>query len=606
MRFSILYFCSLSFVALLNASCSSSSVVTKSSPRSVKSPQARQASVNIAELKSRARPAAASNPSAPSFEKLREQTKLGRWSEALLTAEDLASQSPTLTVVQKTEIQTSRVRALEALGAFYDSAKLCDTSISDADLRLEHGWFSLKANTLIESRLVQDELKKVEREFTQNNLKAVATFRLAEFAIEDRDLSEARSYFAQTINLSPENDLAIKARDRLEQIEAVRRVEPRTIGVILPLSGKHASVSQKTLRGITMGLGLHGTHLSNFKLAIVDSEANSEKARRGVEKLIKEDNVIAIIGGFLSKTVTAEAVKSNELGVPFISLSQKNSFSESSPFIFRNAITGERQVRELVKYSMETLKIKRFGVIFPNDAYGTELSNLFWDEVLARGGEITAAQVYSSRETDFRYPVQRLIGTFYIEDRKEEFKVKAKELSESKSKKSRTEISDDILDPKVSFDALFIPDSAKSLGQISAMLSFNNVRGVHLLGTNLWNNPSLARRLTNNLNPVIFADGWLNTDSAFLNSAFVKDYKNIFSEDPGLFEIQGYDSAVSLKQLISDGSTSRDSLARALASDRLLNGALGPLKLGSDQELVKPLVLLTVDGGAIQPVRSIR
>jgi ABC-type branched-subunit amino acid transport system substrate-binding protein len=72
------------------------------------------------------------------------------------------------------------------------------------------------------------------------------------------------------------------------------------------------------------------------------------------------------------------------------------------------------QVRYLVKSAIEDLGIKKFAVLFPNDAYGVEFTNIFWDEVLARGGQVTSAQSYSSKETDFHAVIQRLVGTYYV------------------------------------------------------------------------------------------------------------------------------------------------------------------------------------------------
>ena len=62
-----------------------------------------------------------------------------------------------------------------------------------------------------------------------------------------------------------------------------------------------------------------------------------------------------------------------------------------------------------------------------DEPFGVEYANLFWDEVLARGGSIAGAQIYSPAETDFRGPVKRLVGTYYLEDRKTEYQGRLKE-----------------------------------------------------------------------------------------------------------------------------------------------------------------------------------
>src|SRR5690606_14466200 len=136
---------------------------------------------------------------------------------------------------------------------------------------------------------------------------------------------------------------------------------------------------------------------------------------------------------------------------------------------------------------------------------------------------------------------------------------------------------EDILAPIVDFDAIFIPDSSKVLAQISAFLSFSGVKDVKLLGTNLWNSPGIAKRSGNFISNLMFVDGVLSPSDSFSKSVFVQEYRNFFSEDPGLLEVQAYDSALILRQMILKGSTSRDELAQNLAHMKRFPGALGPL-----------------------------
>ncbi|MBK7845680.1 MAG: ABC transporter substrate-binding protein [Bdellovibrionales bacterium] len=148
-------------------------------------------------------------------------------------------------------------------------------------------------------------------------------------------------------------------------------------------------------------------------MAVLDSEGNPDIARRSVERLVTEDHVIALIGSLLSKTAVAVASKSDELGVPSIALSSKSGITEIGPTVFET-LTGEMQVRQLVNVAMNDLGITRFAIMYPNDAYGVEYANLFWDEVLARGGTISGAQTYEPNQTDFSAPIQRLVGTFIL------------------------------------------------------------------------------------------------------------------------------------------------------------------------------------------------
>ncbi len=494
-----------------------------------------------------------------------------------------------------------KVRELEAAGDYLQALKESVNFSVTANRPEEQESFRLKSIELVEGKLSQDQLEKVARDSDFGFVRGYALFRLGESALDDRDKDRARKYFSSVGDFLPGSDLALRAQEILSQLESTKFVESKTVGVVLPLTGKAASVGQKALRGVEMGLGLDNPG-SGFRLAVMDSEGNPDNARRGVERLVKEDNAIAIIGSLLSKTAPAVSAKADELGVPTIGLSQKSGLTELGTSVFRNALTSEMQVQYLVRTAMEDYGMKRFAIIYPNDPYGIEYTNLFWDAVLARGGTVTAVQTYNPKETDFRFPVQRLVGTYYIEARTDEYKARIKQNAASDKKKSvRTSHEEDILPPIIDFDAVFIPDSAKSMGQIAAFLSFSNIKGVRLLGTNLWNTPGLAKRAGNFANSLIFVDSFL--PSTATRSRFVQDYKALYSEEPSLIEIQAYDSALILRQLIAQGAATRESLTRELTSLKKFPGALGPLNMSPDREIQRPLIALTLEKGDIVPLK---
>lgn len=496
-----------------------------------------------------------------------------------------------------------KAHQLEAEGKYLEALHELVTLSVSAPTKTEQDSYRLRAIDIVETKLDDKQLQSVAKDSDDGFLRGYAMFQLGQKSLENHDPSEARKYFSSVIDYLPGSDLAVRSQDLLSQLEAARSVEARTVGVVLPLSGKNAQVAQRALRGLEMGLGLNQPN-SKFKLAVMDSEGNPDTARRGVERLVKEDNVIAIVGSLLSKTAPAVATKADELGVPSIGLSQRAGLTEIGPNVFRNSLTSAMQVQQLVRTAMNDLGMKKFAILYPNDAYGVEFANIFWDEVLARGGEITAVQTYSNKETDFRMPVQRLVGTYFGEARQEEFNLRMKELQKQDKKKSaRNSNLEDILPPITDFDAIFIPDSAKALGQISAMLAYSDVRGVRLLGTNLWNTPGIAKRAGNAASNLLFVDSFSSNIVNQEQSHFISDYKALFGEEPSLIEIQAYDTGLILRQLVLSGADSREALTKKLTELNKFPGALGPLNISPEREIQRPLVTLTVEKGEIEPLK---
>lgn len=500
------------------------------------------------------------------------------------------------------EIEKIRYDAFTSLNQHLDALKALVVLAEKHPLPIERDKYRIMAQEILESKLTPDELEDVADSRSFGSLQIPAKYRYALMMADQRRFSTARSLLVDVAKAVPGSDLGEKARTLVDQIDARSRVDYKTIGVILPLSGKQAAIGYKALRGIQLGLGVYGSSPSQFRLAVIDSEGNPDVARRGVEKLVTEDNVIAIIGGLLSRTVTAEAAKAQEFGVPSIMLSQKSGVTQAGESIFRNSLTSQMQVQYLVDLAMGQLGYKNFAIMFPNDAYGVEYSNLFWDEVKSRGGQITGAQSYDPKEADFRGHVQRLVGLYYLEDREDEHRLRLKAWKEKNPKRSSRQAApsiEEILPPIVDFDAIFIPDSSRAVGQIAPMLAYNNIKNVRLLGTNLWNSTSLVQRGQRFVEDAIFVDSYLSNDPAYQSSAFVRNFKATFNEEPGLTEMQAYDSALVLRQLVASGETTRVGLQKEMSRLREFPGALGVLGVTPDREIRRPLSALTIKNGKI-------
>ena len=435
-----------------------------------------------------------------------------------------------------------------------------------------------------------------------DSYKAYCAYRVGVSELQAGRRSDATDYFREAVRFRPDSTYGQQAQRYLDQFSAATRVDWRSIGVTLPLTGRYEAVSQKVLRGLELGLGIYDDKSSPYRLAIRDSGSNPQQAAQAVEDLVLKDQVIAITGSLLSKTAPTIAKRSNEIGVPSIHLAQISSLTNEGPLVFQNSINSKSLVQQLVAVAMDQMKLKKFAILFPNDAYGVEYANLFWDEVEKRGGSIQAAQSYSPKETDFRDPIKRLVGTYYVEDRQNEYKTRLKKWMDGSKNRAREEVPEDLLPPIVGFDALFVADGPKALGQIAPMLSYIGVKNLQLLGTNLWNSADLIRRGQKNVEGAVFVDAALNFSDQLTRSQFFQTYQQVFGEKPGLFEAQGYETAVILKQLISRGASDRQSLAQALSNLGTFSTIGGTAQMSPERQILKPILSLTVKDGQIVPL----
>ena len=385
------------------------------------------------------------------------------------------------------------------------------------------------------------------------------------------------------------------------------------VGVLLPLTGKNAVYGSKTLLGIQLALGIFGNHKLNLpvRLAIMDTQSNPEVARLAVEKLVSEDKVISIIGplgGDEAETVAKQCTLS---GIPNIALSQKEDLDGLGKYVFRMSVTNRDQIKQLVHYAMNDKGFKRFGMLYPNDNYGQELSRYFWEEVLKEGGQITALEYYEPGQFDFRNEVKKLLGLYYIGARSTELKElqeakdKEKELMSTENKKKKDE--EITLPPVKSFDAIFIPDDAKIAAQIAPYLPYYDAKGVVLLGTNTWNSYQLAARGGEHVEGAIFVDGFYSDLNASETKNFYKDFKEAYNSTPGILEAQGYDAGKLIFRVvdsITNGGKAKDDVDRETFKQHIYSvgpfvGTTGKISFDEAGKIQKKLFILGIEKGKI-------
>lgn len=456
------------------------------------------------------------------------------------------------------------------------------------------------AKSYIDSRLSSDELRTATEQQDLGEFRAEAMYQYAIDLIEKNSLDQAKSYFSRITSIAPGTYLAQQSANMIKQLDARAYVEAKNIGVVLPLTGPYATLGNQTLHGLQLALGISGSiSKHNFRLIVLDSAGTPERALKAMDDLVFKDHVMVIVGGLAAKTATAEAARAQELGVPFISLSQKPGLTKVGPFVFGSSVTPKLQVEHIVSYAMDRLGLKRFAVIYPNDGYGVEFSNLFWDEVLRRGGKVNAAQTYNPGEGDFKAHVRKMVGTYYLEDRKAEYEGLLREWKKKNKNNTRKSPPETLLPPIVNFDAIFIPDAPKAVGQIAPMLAFNDVNNVILLGTNLWNTPDIVSRSQTLAEKTIFVDLFQADGPAFQNSPFYKEYLGNYKERPGSFAVQGYDAGVLILATMKEGARNRIDFIRILAGLKKIQGATTLMNMGEDREVDRQLLALTVRKGQV-------
>ena len=428
-------------------------------------------------------------------------------------------------------------------------------------------------------------------------------FRVGKIFFFREKFKRAHLSFKKFLRLSTDGFLEEKALKYIQSIESRKKVNRKYIGAILPLSGPSANIGKRSLRGLKMGLGFYTNKRSNFQLIVLDSQGQADKTRQAVQTLVIKHHVIAIVGGVLSRTSKVLAEESQNFGVPTILMSQKSHLSKVGRYIFQNGLTSSLVTQQLTQYLIKDLKKTQFAILYPNDLYGVDYANAFWSAVEEKGGEIIGAQFYKPGETDFNGPIKRLTGTYYLEDRKKEYKSKLREWYSKKTylHSGRADPPKNIVTPIVNFDVLFIPDSIKTLRLIAPHLAYNDIKDVKLAGPTLWNQKKILKKHSKYLDNVIFvAEGFATKE--FKKTDFYKKFIQIFGSPPRLFEVLSYESALALHQVIAGGADDRNELRKKLEGLKKFHGPMGEIVISKNREFLRSMQIFRMKDKQLTPI----
>jgi ABC-type branched-subunit amino acid transport system substrate-binding protein len=495
---------------------------------------------------------------------------------------------------------------------------------SDADV--ETAWTKLK-NTA--EQLSADELQQLIAQVTDRRLMGLLLYRLGMAFILDEKYDDAQDVLKTFVERFPEHPDYQDASDMVYSLTERARFTPFTVGCVLPLSGSYAIFGQRALNGIELALSQSGEMGDGipFNIIVEDSRSDSGAAAKAVDQL-DQQKVGAILGPMSAAEAAAERAQAK--GIPIFVFTQRDGIPDIGPYVFRNFITPQMQVRSLVSFAVEELGARRFAVLYPDENYGRRYMNLFWDQVVEYGGMVNGVEMYDPEDMDFAKPIKKMAGIFYDVPKDlavtsiPRLDIPLLSLASDPALLERDVIADPVewisgipLDreaiddlgrrnpdrddqwhPIVDFDAVFIPDAPKKAGLIIPQLAYYDIRDVYLLGTNLWNSKTLLEMSGEYMKGTLIADGFFADSQSETVKNFVAAFQNAYGRVPGIIEAVAYDSAMMVFQTMRQTATdSRRDLKQALLQIIDFEGVSGRTGFAQNGEAEKTLHMLQINRG---------
>lgn len=391
-------------------------------------------------------------------------------------------------------------------------------------------------------------------------------------------VQEAIGALTEFVDRYPSHEDAPQARASLDALRQQAAVGRFRVGCLLPLTGPSALFGRQALDGVEFALNrFHAADgVPAVELLVKDSASDPQTAAAAVRQLA-EQGVVAIVGPIF--TAAAAAAEAQQLQIPIITVTQKEDIAASGDYVFNNFFNPRMQVKTLVAYAVERLGIQRFAVLYPDEKYGQTFMNLFWDEVLAHGASVVAAESYPASQTDFADSIRKLAGP------------PAKIPSTSEGGQGKTALR------TVDFEALFIPDAPRRAGLVIPQLAYNDLPPVQLLGTNLWHSDVLLTMARPYVQGAIMPDIFFDASETPQVKTFVDEFTWTYERKPGFVEAALCDTATMLLQILAEpGAGSRQWVRDRLARVSAFDGLTGPTTFDANGVAQKSLILMRIEG----------
>ncbi len=511
---------------------------------------------------------------------------IGLFDESLAIFKQIDEQN--LAPVDRTSLLVSLARASSGRGEFFPTLWFIHRALKTADTPAQELVpFSLLMELLNSEEAIR-QLPEVVFMFSGTTVGVAASLLQIEQDIDSGNEALARARINQI-------DIGLIPGDfRKPAVALYRRLTgeswlQRSIGVILPLSGKFAVYGDLVRRGMELALE-DDENSTGVRFLFYDGAADATKSREAVRSLVRGEKVIAVTGaisGGSSALAIAEQAESER--VPLLTLAQSDGLPETGPYVFRNSLTAQQQVETLARYAVLDQGMTSFGVLYPDNRHGQIMTAFFTAEIEKLGGEILVSQRYPEEANDFGRQIRRLKG-------------------ESATEQGRELTGEELLvdlfvpdPPPYEFEALFIPDFADRISVIAPQLAYYGIEDVPLLGINGWNSPELLRTVGSFVEGAVFVDGFFVYSPYPFVKEFVDRYYAKYGEVPTFLQAQGYDAAGILLSLLDNPEIrTRDDLRLALSQMQTYAGVTGATIFNRIGEAQKVLYLLQVRKGNIE------
>jgi len=295
-----------------------------------------------------------------------------------------------------------------------------------------------------------------------------------------------------------------------------------------------------------------------IKLFVEDNEDKAESAAAAAQKLISQNNVLAILGPNASGNAIPTARICEDAGVIMISPWSTNpKTTEGKKFVFRACFIDDFQGQVMAKFARANLKAQTAAVLYDvASEYNKGIAEFFKKFFEAAGGKVVAFESYTKDDKDF-----------------------SSQLTIIKAANP---------------DVLFLPNYYNEV-PLQAQQARRLGLTMPIIGSDSWGSEEILRLGGQDLEGSFFSTHYAADIATETAQKFIREYEAKYKKKPDDVAALTYDAGGLLCAAITKaGSLDRKKVRDALASIQEFEGVTGKMKFSGGGDPVKSAVILQI------------
>lgn len=203
--------------------------------------------------------------------------------------------------------------------------------------------------------------------------------------------------------------------------DAVAQGKAINVGVIMPLSGANAQFGINSRNGVELVAdeinaagGIKALGGARINLVVADSTSTPTTAANVAQRLLTQNDVVAILGAFASSLTIAISEVTERRGVPLLTMSFSDQitgrgFENIFQVVAKASVLGKAQFDGTVALAAAAgQKLEKIAIMYEDTAYGTSQAAGLRDGAKAAGVQVVMDDAYPLGITDVTPLINKL------------------------------------------------------------------------------------------------------------------------------------------------------------------------------------------------------